>query len=179
MPRSKMSVPGIPADGGRILTKPLRPVTKTQLAGPMVIDTSGRPPGASRRFRDYIPSAERKKEIMLAKGVHIDEEKREEKVHTRQVVRHVGQDYLSGEESKEARKKQNSLILETAKDLWGQEKDERKRYKQAQKIVNEASDEEIENPSPRLRRALSILDGGKPITKAEAMQKAREKLFRV
>lgn len=164
-----------PAMGKNVTTaKPLGLASKAQLAAPIVVAVKEKPPGASS-FADYKPSPGKRKQIMQMRGLEVPEEPQ---VHSRHVVRHVGEDYLTAAQSAERRKKQEKEINARAKQLWLAEDTQRKRFKEAQKIVREATDTEVENPTDRLKRAIEILDRGQPITKDRAMREARAQILR-
>ena len=172
------SVPGIPilSDiGSKPLMKPIFD-GGLKMAAPITIDTSGRPPGAARRFKDYIPSVGKRRNILRERGVVVEE--KEESVHTHHVVRHKGHDYLSAKDSAKRRETQDSEIMKLAREIWDRDSTHRKKIKEAKKIASNASDKELESPSPRLKKALDLMDGKKPITKDQAIRQARAKIYR-
>jgi hypothetical protein len=99
-------------------------------------------------------------------------------VHTRAVVKHPGVDWMSAEDSAKRLKSRNQRLVQTAKQIYEQHSDDLKRYRMACKIVEEATEAELEDPSPRLIRAQKIKFKGVPITKKEAKKQALLKISR-
>ena len=143
-------------------------------AAPIHVDVTGKPPGASSKRVDFIPSPERRRRILQARGVKVD---RSSMTQRRGVTRHIGKDYLSAEDSKKARDRQDKQIKARAKEIWFSDTDNRKRYKSALKIIKSATEDEIENPSKKLQKALKVAEK-KPITKSEAMRIARSQILK-
>jgi hypothetical protein len=126
--------------------------------------------GSSRA--QYIPSEQKQRSIAIARG-----EKVPPKNDTTpgRIHKIRGASYLSADDTAKRMGTVDSEILSLAKELWKEESDARKRYKKAKEIVSKASDDELENPTPRMKKAIKILKKG-VLDKDGAKAAAREKL---
>lgn len=145
-------------------------------AAAIFIDNSGAPPGAATGRNTYEPSQLKVRLIAEARG---EVPKRVEVIDVDSVQKIHGVDYLSAVDTKKKLKIKDSEILSLAKQIWGQESDARKRYRRAKKMVQEASEDELENLDvyPRLARAMKVLEKG-AMTKKKAKKKAQIQLDR-
>jgi len=162
----------VPMTGADVI-RPNTPPGLKQMS-PISVDTSQRIPGAGK-VKDYIPSPSKRLRILQAKGLV---PKEQPAPHSRDVVRHTGKDYLSAEESKKLRDVKGKEINALAKAIWSRQADARKRYKLALKIIADATVEDLENPSPKLRKAMAIQDQGPPITQDQAKREARSQVYK-
>jgi len=131
-----------------------------------------RAPGASAK-NQYIPSKSKAAQIAQARGMPVEGSMmpsgRVEKIH--------GIDFMTAEKTQNMLRVMDSEIVDLAKEIWEQERDSRKRYSQAKKMVEEASEEDLENPNPRLAKAIKILEKG-TLSKKQAKQAAKARLLR-
>lgn len=164
------SVPGI-NDADPIGDKPQAPVNKA-FPGHVVVDQP-KGPSTWQTVRDFVPSAAKKGQILRARGLVSKKE-----VPVVKVRKLHGIDYMSHADSCKITKKKGAVIKRLATEMLKAREEELRRYKIAEKIVAKATAAEMKKPSPRLAKALSILDKGPPITQKEALQQARDRVFR-
>lgn len=160
------SVPGIPVFSpvhGKQMFRAVRD-DPTDMATPVQIVKGNLFQGAANRFRDYIPAKD------------VPQEQRQ-KPKQKKIVLLRGVDYMNAEDTKKELMKRNTKLQEVAKQIWNTDRDHRRRFKMAREIVENTSSEELRNPSGRVAKALKVLNK-KPMSKAEAIEKALERLAR-
>jgi hypothetical protein len=145
----------------------------TEVASPIHVVASSIFKGSQTRSQDYIPSAAKVAQMEEYRG-----KPKRETVHTREVVRHPGVDWMSAEDSAKRLKTRNKRLIETAKQIYAQHSDDLKRYRLACEMLNVATDEELADPTPRIKRALRIKKAGPVITKKKARRQALLKISR-
>jgi hypothetical protein len=134
------------------------------------ISTNTKQIGSARP--QYIPSDAKQRQIAIARGEIVPEKvnRIRNKVH-----KIKGADYMNADDTHTRNGTVESEILSLAKELWKEDASARKIYKKARQIVSDADDSELDDPGPRLKKALMILDKG-IMTKKKAKAAAREKL---
>ncbi len=81
-------------------------------------------------------------------------------------------EYRSGKEQAKVRGKRQDRVKAMLSQVLGQYAHKIKIYKQAVGFVKAATTQQLADPDPKLRKAITIVQGGVPITKEQARAKA-------
>ena len=86
----------------------------------------------------------------------------------------IEMDFMGAEEYRDHKAQTDKAIRDLAKQLYDAEQEYREEYRKAKELVAETSKEELENPTTKeLRFALKLLSKAPPITKREAVERAK------
>lgn len=86
----------------------------------------------------------------------------------------IEMDFMGSEEYKSHKAQADKAIRDLAKQLYDSEEEYRDEWRKAKELVDSTPKKELENPtSKELRFALKLLDRTPPITKREAVERAK------
>ena len=133
------------------------------------------PPAGATSTSTYTPSPDKARSIAEARG-EIVAKPRDDQTHGKVVKLH-GVDYMSAVDTAKVVGVVDSEILKYAKEIWSEDKDNRERYHKAKRMVSKADDDDLDNPSPRLARAIKVVEKG-VLSKKKAKVEARNRIVR-
>lgn len=85
-------------------------------------------------------------------------------------------EYRSGPDHKKVQKQRDRKVLELAKHIFHSKDEELTKFNQCLKIAQSATDEQRANPTSQLTEAMIVIDRGRPMTKARALERARKEV---
>jgi len=132
---------------------------------------SARPPG--RRLQDFVPSDSKLRsmdEYRAGRGEPVTARE----PHRRGIIVERNGTYISGEDMRERIAARDTQIVDLAKKFYREKKSEIVEYMKALEVTQNATKPEKLEPNKAMRRALKVVKLGHPMTKADAMAKARE-----
>lgn len=88
-----------------------------------------------------------------------------------------GADFMSAEKTAEHVSRRTSLIKQVANEIWEQQEEFRKQYAEAKEIVDKMTPAELESPSGKQRRAMTIVEKRAPLSKDEVIAKAKRRVM--
>lgn len=120
-----------------------------------------------KAIADFIPS---KHKLAVMKGVAPPPEKR---LIPKSGLVVENRDFISGSEMNKIRDRRKRAILAKAKEIYNSYKKRIDEYYKSCKRVNTAGEDELEEPTADLKRAMQIKEFGLPMTKKRALEEAK------
>ncbi len=91
-------------------------------------------------------------------------------------MRYENVEFRTHKDQRAVEKKRNARTVELAKQIYGTRKAEVDRFEKASSMFNGSTIEQRANPTPELAEAMVVMERGRPMTKARAVEQARKEV---
>jgi len=86
-------------------------------------------------------------------------------------------EFRTGAEQRKVQKGRNERVLALAKSMYASKKGEIEAFNNAKRFVSKATDKQRKNPATELAEAMSIVAKGHPLTKQQAVARAKREVM--